>query len=108
MEGLAAPHLPRCMRRQRGRLQRGLSKYGPVEDTVFGQFLDWLAGAGQPGAVPAGVVVKNLCQVMNCPKSGRHLDIRLRTPWGPIFLLRRGPQFDVGRGAHSGVLATGK
>jgi hypothetical protein len=38
-----------------------MSKHGSVEDTVFGQFLDWLVGAGQPGGGPAGVVVKNLC-----------------------------------------------
>jgi len=44
-----------------------MSKYGSVQDTVFGQFLDWLAAAGQPGGAPAGVVVKNVCQVMNCP-----------------------------------------
>ena len=44
-----------------------MSKYGSVDDTVFGQFLAWLAAAGQPGGAPAGVVVKNVCQVMNCP-----------------------------------------
>jgi peptidoglycan/xylan/chitin deacetylase (PgdA/CDA1 family) len=44
-----------------------MSKYGSIQDTVFGQFLDWLAAAGQPGGAPAGVVVKNVCQVMNCP-----------------------------------------
>jgi len=30
-------------------------------------FVDWLAAAGQPGGAPAGGVVKNVCQVMNCP-----------------------------------------
>jgi len=44
-----------------------MSKYGSVQDTIFGQFLSWLAAAGQPGGAPAGVVVKNVCQVMNCP-----------------------------------------
>jgi peptidoglycan/xylan/chitin deacetylase (PgdA/CDA1 family) len=44
-----------------------MSKYGSIQDTVFGQFLDWLAAAGQPGGAPAAVVVKNVCQVMNCP-----------------------------------------
>jgi peptidoglycan/xylan/chitin deacetylase (PgdA/CDA1 family) len=44
-----------------------MSKYGSIQDTVFGQFLDWLAAAGQPGGAPAAVVVKNVCQVMDCP-----------------------------------------
>ena len=44
-----------------------MSKWGSIQDTVFGQFLDWLAAAGQPGGAPSGVVVKNACQVMNCP-----------------------------------------
>jgi hypothetical protein len=42
-----------------------MSGYGSVQDTVFGQFLAWLAAAGQPGGAPAGVVVKDVCQVMN-------------------------------------------
>ena len=42
-----------------------MSQYGSVQDTVFGQFLAWLAAAGQPGGAPAGVVVKDVCQVMN-------------------------------------------
>ncbi len=44
-----------------------MSKYGSIQDTVLGQFLDWLAAAGQSGGAPAAVVVKNVCQVMNCP-----------------------------------------
>ncbi len=44
-----------------------MSKYGSTQDTVLGQFLDWLATAGQSGGAPAAVVVKNVCQVMNCP-----------------------------------------
>ena len=42
-----------------------MSQYGSVQDTIFGQFLAWLAAAGQPGGAPAGVVVKDVCQVMN-------------------------------------------
>jgi peptidoglycan/xylan/chitin deacetylase (PgdA/CDA1 family) len=42
-----------------------MSKYGSIQDTVFGQFLSWLADAGQPGGAPAGVVVKDVCQAMN-------------------------------------------
>lgn len=44
-----------------------MSKYGSIQDTVFGQFLGWLAAAGQPGGAPASVIVKNVCQVMDCP-----------------------------------------
>jgi hypothetical protein len=43
-----------------------MSQYGSVQDSVFGQFLDWLAAAGQPGGAPASVIVKNVCQVMDC------------------------------------------
>jgi peptidoglycan/xylan/chitin deacetylase (PgdA/CDA1 family) len=42
-----------------------MSQYGSVQDTIFGQFLAWLADAGQPGGAPAGVVVEDVCQVMN-------------------------------------------
>jgi peptidoglycan/xylan/chitin deacetylase (PgdA/CDA1 family) len=42
-----------------------MSQYGSVQDTVFGQFLAWLADAGQAGGAPAGVVVEDVCQVMN-------------------------------------------
>lgn len=44
-----------------------MSRYGSVQDTVLGQFFDWLSAAGQAGGAPSGVVVKNVCQVMNCP-----------------------------------------
>jgi peptidoglycan/xylan/chitin deacetylase (PgdA/CDA1 family) len=44
-----------------------MAQYGSIQDTVFGQFLGWLAAAGQPGGAPASVIVKNVCQVMNCP-----------------------------------------
>jgi hypothetical protein len=44
-----------------------MSKYGSIVDTVFGHFLDWLQSAGQPGGAPPGVIVRNVCQVMNCP-----------------------------------------
>jgi peptidoglycan/xylan/chitin deacetylase (PgdA/CDA1 family) len=47
-----------------------ISKYGSIVDTVFGQFLDWLQAAGQPGAAPPGVIVRNVCQVMNCRGGG--------------------------------------
>jgi peptidoglycan/xylan/chitin deacetylase (PgdA/CDA1 family) len=42
-----------------------MSQYGSVQDTIFGQFLSWLADAGQPGGAPAGVVVEDVCQVMD-------------------------------------------
>jgi peptidoglycan/xylan/chitin deacetylase (PgdA/CDA1 family) len=42
-----------------------MAYYGSVQDTIFGQFLAWLADAGQPGGAPAGVVVEDVCQVMN-------------------------------------------
>ena len=40
-----------------------MASYGPIDDAVLGQFLDWLRAAGQPGA-PAGVTVKTVAQVM--------------------------------------------
>ncbi len=46
---------------------RCMSSYGPVQDTVLSQFLDWLAAAGRSGGAPAGVIVRNVCQVMHCP-----------------------------------------
>jgi hypothetical protein len=44
-----------------------MGTYGAIDDQVFSQFVNWLAAAGQSGGAPAGVVVKNVCQVMNCP-----------------------------------------
>ena len=44
-----------------------MSKYGSVVNAVFGQFLDWLQSTGQPGGAPSGILVRNVCQVMNCP-----------------------------------------
>ena len=40
------------------------STYGPIQDTVLGQFLDWLQNAGQPGGAPAGVTVQTMRQAM--------------------------------------------
>jgi peptidoglycan/xylan/chitin deacetylase (PgdA/CDA1 family) len=42
-----------------------MSTYGPIQDTVFGQFLDWLKSAGQPGGAPAGVTVATMRWAMN-------------------------------------------
>jgi hypothetical protein len=39
-----------------------MSTYGPIQDTVLGQFLDWLQSAGQPGGAPAGVTVQTMRQ----------------------------------------------
>jgi peptidoglycan/xylan/chitin deacetylase (PgdA/CDA1 family) len=47
-----------------------MSQYGSIQDTVFGQFLAWLAAAGQPGGAPAGVVVEDVCQAMSDCGSG--------------------------------------
>ncbi len=48
-----------------------MAYYGSIQDTVFGQFLAWLADAGQPGGAPAGVVVEDVCQAMDdCGSSG--------------------------------------
>jgi peptidoglycan/xylan/chitin deacetylase (PgdA/CDA1 family) len=44
-----------------------MSTYGPVQDTVFGQFLNWLQSTGKLAGAPSGVIVRNVCQVMNCP-----------------------------------------
>jgi len=44
-----------------------MSSYGPIQDTVLGQFLDWLQNAGQPGGAPAGVIVKTMSDAMNLP-----------------------------------------
>lgn len=49
-----APDLHYCM-----------STYGPIKDTVLGQFLGWLHNSGQPGGAPAGVVVRTMRSAMN-------------------------------------------
>jgi hypothetical protein len=42
-----------------------MSTYGPVLDTVLGQFLTWLQDAGRPGGAPAGVAVQTMRTAMN-------------------------------------------
>jgi peptidoglycan/xylan/chitin deacetylase (PgdA/CDA1 family) len=42
-----------------------MSTYGPIQDTVLGQFLNWLHGAGHTGGAPAGVVVQTMRWAMN-------------------------------------------
>jgi peptidoglycan/xylan/chitin deacetylase (PgdA/CDA1 family) len=42
-----------------------MSTYGPILDTVLGQFLGWLQHAGQPGGAPSGVVVQNMRWAMS-------------------------------------------
>lgn len=42
-----------------------MGSYGPIQDTVLGQFLDWLRNAGRPGGAPAGVVVQSASAAMN-------------------------------------------
>ena len=49
----AAPDYSTCM-----------SSYGPIDDAVLGQFLDWLQAAGQPNGAPLGVTVKTMAQIM--------------------------------------------
>jgi peptidoglycan/xylan/chitin deacetylase (PgdA/CDA1 family) len=39
-----------------------MSTYGPIQDTVLGQFLDWLQNTGQPGGAPAGVTTQTMRQ----------------------------------------------
>jgi peptidoglycan/xylan/chitin deacetylase (PgdA/CDA1 family) len=39
----------------------------PIDDTVFGAFLDWLGSAGQSGGAPAGTTVRTVRQVMGAP-----------------------------------------
>ena len=41
-----------------------MSSYGPIDDAVLGQFLDWLQAAGQPNGAPLGVTVKTMAQIM--------------------------------------------
>ena len=41
-----------------------MASYGPIDDAVLGQFLDWLRTAGQPNGAPAGVTVKTMAQIM--------------------------------------------
>jgi len=41
-----------------------MSTWGAVQDTVLGQFLDWLVAAGEPGGAPAGIVVKTMRDAM--------------------------------------------
>ena len=53
-----------------------MSQYGSVQDTVFGQFLAWLAAAGQTGGAPAGVVVKD--RLPGHEHAGKPLAGRLR------------------------------
>jgi peptidoglycan/xylan/chitin deacetylase (PgdA/CDA1 family) len=42
-----------------------MSTYGPIWDTVLGQFLDWLHNAGHARGAPAGVVVRTMRWAMN-------------------------------------------
>jgi len=44
-----------------------MSGYGPIVDTVLGQFMDWLQATGQSGGAPAGVVVQTVSAAMNTP-----------------------------------------
>ena len=42
-----------------------MSSYGPISDTVLGQFLDWLRTAGHSGGAPAGVMVQTMRWALN-------------------------------------------
>jgi peptidoglycan/xylan/chitin deacetylase (PgdA/CDA1 family) len=42
-----------------------MSTYGPIQDTVLGQFLGWLSRGGHPGGAPAGVVVQTMRRAAN-------------------------------------------
>jgi peptidoglycan/xylan/chitin deacetylase (PgdA/CDA1 family) len=44
-----------------------MSTWSAVDDTIMGQFMDWLQNAGQPGGAPAGVVVQDVRSAMNTP-----------------------------------------
>jgi peptidoglycan/xylan/chitin deacetylase (PgdA/CDA1 family) len=41
-----------------------MSSWSAIDDRLMGQFLDWLAAAGQPGGAPAGTVVETVRQAM--------------------------------------------
>jgi peptidoglycan/xylan/chitin deacetylase (PgdA/CDA1 family) len=41
-----------------------MASYGPIQDTVFARFLNWLESAGHRGGAPDGVVVKTMRQAM--------------------------------------------
>jgi peptidoglycan/xylan/chitin deacetylase (PgdA/CDA1 family) len=45
-----------------------MSTYGPISDTVLGQFLNWLSRAGHHGGAPAGVVVETMRWAVNTAK----------------------------------------
>lgn len=50
-----------------------MSTYGPIQDTVFGQFLDWLKASGQPGGAPSGVTVETMRWAMNTAAGTWHV-----------------------------------
>jgi hypothetical protein len=42
-----------------------MASYGPIQDTVLGQFLDWLNRAGHPGGAPGGLAVETMRRAAN-------------------------------------------